>query len=619
MDSAVFEKLIARGEALAARNPTGYRWRVFGMAILGYGYLALVIALLVGLVALAVWSVVLLKATAIKLLVIAGVPLLLVLRSLWVRIEAPAGLPLTRENAPGLFQMLDDLRRQLDTPPLHNVLLDADFNAGVQQLPRLGLLGWHETYLVVGLPLMKALSVEQFRAVLAHELGHLSRGHARAGNWIYRLRLIWQRLDQAFSQTSYLGGALIRPFFPSYIPYFAALSFPLARANEYEADAASVRLTSARSTAQALTAVGVIGSYLAERYWPGIQARARDMPRPALAPYTDFVATAVQEVPAEELRRWQATALARKTSHTDTHPCLTDRLKGIGMPSEFAPPAPGTSADQLLGSRLPLLQSFLDEAWRRGIADAWRKTYEGTQAARTRLTELRFMAAQRPLEELAAVELAGLEEEIGQGPAVALTLRRDLAQQHPDSLVVRFHLARQLLRSGDAAGVAPMESVIGADPAAVLAGAELLRDYYVRQNDPRQAGEWHERLLKQTAVLQSAGRERGQLLDSDILLDHKLSPPQLMQLVQQLQRIPELTRVYLVRKRTSYFPDVPLYVLGFKITRGWAPRNAVLAHAILQRLKQEIQFPGETLIVNIEGSNGRLAPRLKGMRGARIL
>ena len=230
MDRAAFEALIARMEALAVGNPAAYRRRVFGLALLGYGYLALVVLVLVALCAFFIASVVYLRALAVKLLFVAGAPLALVLRSMWINMEAPAGERLTRALAPELFRMLDGLRQRQHTPPLHDVLLTPDFNAGVMQVPRLGLFGWHRSYLFIGLPLMKSLTVEQFQAVLAHELGHLAGGHARAGNWIYRLRLIWQRLEAAFAATPHWGSGPIRAFFRWYIPRFSATSFPLARA-----------------------------------------------------------------------------------------------------------------------------------------------------------------------------------------------------------------------------------------------------------------------------------------------------------------------------------------------------------------------------------------------------
>jgi len=51
MDRAAFEALIVRMEALAVGNPAAYRRRVFALALLGYGYLVLVVLVLLALCA----------------------------------------------------------------------------------------------------------------------------------------------------------------------------------------------------------------------------------------------------------------------------------------------------------------------------------------------------------------------------------------------------------------------------------------------------------------------------------------------------------------------------------------------------------------------------------------
>jgi Zn-dependent protease with chaperone function len=501
MDRAAFETLIRRMEALAASNPGAYRRRVFGLAILGYGYLVLVVLVLLALCAVLLASILYLQVIALKLLLVVGGPLLLVLRSMWVELQPPAGERLTQSRVPELFQMLEELRKRLRTPRIHHVLLTADFNAGVMQVPRLGLLGWHRSYLFIGLPLMKSLTVEQFQAVLAHELGHLSGGHARAGNWIYRLRLIWQRLEAAFSQTSSWGTAPIRAFFKWYIPRFSATSFPLARANEYEADAAAINLTSARSAAQALTAVSIVGSYLSEKYWPKIHSAARELPQPAFAPYSEFIATAIQDVPARELRNWQETALASRTSYEDTHPSLADRLQAMGAVAEFAPPQAGDSAERLLGAERARLESAFDAQWRERVAESWTQVHENTRAQRRRLSELRATAVQWGLDEQKALELADLEADVGEGPVAALRMRRALVAKYPEFAPARFSLARQLLRAGEGEGVALMEALIEKEAEAFPAGAELLRDYYWRRNEREPALQWQERFNRRANEL----------------------------------------------------------------------------------------------------------------------
>lgn len=619
MDRAAFEALISRMEALASSDPAAYRRRVFGLALLGYGFLVLLVLILLALCLFFVATLVYLKVIAVKLVLVFGVPLLMILRAMWVRLDAPVGERLSREASPALFEMLDDLRRRLKTPPLHRVLLTSDFNAGVMQVPRLGLLGWHRNYLFIGLPLIKSLTVEQFRSVLAHELGHLSRGHARAGNWIYRLRLIWQRLETAFEDAPHAGSALVRAFFRWYLPRFSATSFPLARANEYEADAAAARLTSARSAAQALTAVSIVGTYLSEKYWPRIHSAARELPQPSFAPYSEFIATAISEVPPGELREWQNKALAARTAYGDTHPSLADRLGRLGVEAEFAPPTADNSAERLLGADLARLEGSFDEQWRERIAAAWKQVHDTTRINRARIAELRAEAARQELDESRALDLADLEEEVGDGPLAALAIRRGLVARFPSSLRLRFALARQLLQADDPEGVPQMEALINRDPAAFLPGAELLRDFHWRRGDTAVSARWHEKLCDRAAEEQEAQRERQRILSSDTFVEHQLSEEARTALVAQLKIVPGLRRVYLVRKLTRHAETAPLLVLGFRTASRWSLGNGARTNATLQQIRQEVVFPAETLIVGLDSVSGGLESRLRRVRASRLL
>jgi Zn-dependent protease with chaperone function len=367
MESNDFESLVSRMELAACDRPESYGRRVFWLAGLGYAYLLLLALVLTGLLLAAGVSIQRIGFVGVKLTLFIGVLWLTVVRSLWVRFAPPRGVTVTRTDAPQLFRLLDALRVRLKSAAIHEVLITPELNAGISQVPRLGMFGWHRNYLTLGLPLMKALTVEQLKSILAHEAGHLSGGHARASNWIYRLRIIWAQLETNFERNPRWGSGVIRAFFRWYIPYFNAVSFPFARTNEYRADAASVLVTSKRGTAQALTAIHVVDSYLQQRYWPSALA-AFKQESPPVAPFRGFIAHAVRESSETEFQSWLAAALGESTSHHDTHPSLTDRLKAIGATAEFAPPAPGESADKLLGAALGKIEQIFDVAWVTAVA-----------------------------------------------------------------------------------------------------------------------------------------------------------------------------------------------------------------------------------------------------------
>lgn len=281
-----FERLVREAETLLATRPKAYRCKVAALALLGYLVLFGLLALLVGLLAGCVWLIIISHSAIIFLLkskLIIALPILIwvILKSLWVSLPAPAGYELKRKEFPALFADIEQLCRQLDTAKIHQVILTDEFNAAITQISRLGVLGWHKNILILGLPLLLALSPEQARAALAHELGHLSGNHSRFNAWIYRVRKTWYQVAWAFEES---GSSFVGKFFNWYAPYFNAYSFALARANEYEADAISAKLTSADALAQCLVAVSIYADLQVNHYWqPFIDSGNQQDIYPAIA------------------------------------------------------------------------------------------------------------------------------------------------------------------------------------------------------------------------------------------------------------------------------------------------------------------------------------------------
>jgi hypothetical protein len=105
---------------------------------------------------------------AVKFVMLIRALLLVILRALWVRLQPPEGERLARRDEPELFALLDRLRARLCTPPVHEVLVTADFNAGITQVPGPGVRLAHRNYLTLGLS--------------AHALRFGSAARGRAGS-----------------------------------------------------------------------------------------------------------------------------------------------------------------------------------------------------------------------------------------------------------------------------------------------------------------------------------------------------------------------------------------------------------------------------------------------------
>jgi Zn-dependent protease with chaperone function len=624
MSAAQFDSLVQRIEDDARENPSRYRRNVIGLALLGYGYLALLLALLAAALVAAVLSVYVLKALAIKLFIAIGAFVAVIVRALWVRIPEPEGLVLDRDAGTPLFERIESIRSALGAPPFHRVLITDDFNAAVVQVPRLGLFGWHRNFLLLGLPLLKTLTPAQFEAVLAHEFGHLAGGHARVGNWIYRLRAGWARLHDAMIGQQHWGSLAVQPFFNWYAPWFAAYSFPLARMNEYEADAVAARIASPRAMAEALTGVDVIGAWLGERFWPDLHKRVRDTPRPAFSPFAtlgDGLADAIQGDAAHE---WLARAMSRRTSSADTHPALADRLRALGETPCIAPPVSQSAAQALLGPQLPLLESQLDARWSERVAGDWEREHrerehrEYTQAA-ARLAELdrrvNHGGETLPLEE--ALERARLTETLAADPESSLAQLDAIAGAAPEHALVQFLLGRLRLTRDSAAALSHFERAIAIDPEAELSVCQIVCEHFTLHGPPDAAQRWSERWERAGSAWSAARAEREALHLRDRFDPHGLSAARASALATDLAAI-GVRRAWLVRKRLQHRPESPLYVLGFKLTPWWKLRNARAIDALMQRIVGSIELPGETLVINVEGDNYRFGRKFYWMRGTRL-
>jgi Zn-dependent protease with chaperone function len=219
---------VQRLEVLANQQPDLYRQRVAWLAALGYGFLIFVIVILLGLFGGCLWFVAATGNIWIAMTKgVIGFPLaarlaiesFIILASLLNTFNPLSGIALNRDQAPQLFVLLDELCRRLQVAMIDHIILDRDLNAGVFQAFN---LRQPENYLVLGLPLMQALSPEQFQATIAHELGHLSDNHSHFAGYIYRTRTAWPFIAHYLSERgTFHILLLIKIFFDWYVPFFS--------------------------------------------------------------------------------------------------------------------------------------------------------------------------------------------------------------------------------------------------------------------------------------------------------------------------------------------------------------------------------------------------------------
>jgi Zn-dependent protease with chaperone function len=606
-----YTAIAARYGEVALRNPRRYRWRVAGMAALGYGY---IVTALVALVVLNfALAVVLERVHALvvgsKLLIVQLAVTWAVLRALWVRITPAKGIDLSRDDAPALFEAIDEVRAVIGARRVRRVAIFTEVNAGLAEYPRLGVLGWWRSDLFIGLPLLHGMDAGEVRAVIAHELAHLSHQHSRVGTLAQRAALTWRRLAEGLNtDRARFGAWIFRSFAEWYVPRLGAATLAMRRAQEFEADALAVRVAGAETHARAVVRLRVLAREK-ELLWTKFTAQADHAPEPPQGWYSALCREMRVPVSTADADAWLAEELAEQADPFSTHPPLGERLRAIGVEGlpAFTPVA-RSGADEFLGAAAERLIQRLDGEWLASQSDAWRRRYDESQAELARLAELDARAAPAPLDPADALEHAELVE-TWRGVDEARPMYAALADVLPEA---RATLGWVMLDAGDGSGVAEIERAIAEKPALVLDHGNPLAEWLQGHGRADEAARWQARAAEERAEEAAAREERRVIRKSELFRPHVAAPDLLADIRAALAAEPKVDRAWLVRRTPKHRPEREAHLLVAHLAR-WRFVSERERRALVRRIAKVITtFPGLVVTSADQAASGKKAARIPG-------
>lgn len=339
--------------------------------VLMVGFYVLAIGICVAL-GLLVWEDAQARHVHPKLWLIAIVTIGIVLWSIWPRAAKfpDPGVALGEREQPALWQLVRQVAKAAGQEPPKQLFLVGDINAFVAE--RGSRLGFGGTRIMgIGLPLLQVLTVPQLKGVIAHEFGHFHGGDTRLGPFIWRTRDAIGRTVMNFQRAQSLLG---KPF-EWYGKLFLRATFAISRAQEFAADALSVRLVGKEPVQTALRRVNetapLFDHYLQTEFLPVLNRKVRP---PLAAGFTTYLASpAIRELQVQVGEE----AMQAKGNPYDSHPPLPQRLAAAeqveGAGSERSGGAPAVSLLQdvdALEAQLLAFQTGAEEVGRLPVA-AW--------------------------------------------------------------------------------------------------------------------------------------------------------------------------------------------------------------------------------------------------------
>jgi Zn-dependent protease with chaperone function len=320
------------------------------------GFYALALAIIVGL-----GFVVFLQARSgrgpIGITLIAVLGIVAILRGIIPRREkfVPPGPRVTSDDQPRLFQEIRRIAEATKSPMPLDVYIGADLNAAVAHVGGFFGIG-ARPIMIVGLPMIAALTVSELRGVLAHEFGHYVGGETRLAPVIYRTRRAIGRTINALARSEHVITRLMFVPFHLYGLMYLRTTLGISRRQELDADQMAARIAGGSAFESGLVKIhaaglvldaymnGEIGGLLAAGYRPpiaeGFERFLRAEPIAAVLEKADEV---IREGTSDPY---------------DSHPSLKERLDALRTATDSPLRDPDPAATELLRNE-PALEAQL--------------------------------------------------------------------------------------------------------------------------------------------------------------------------------------------------------------------------------------------------------------------
>lgn len=278
------------------------------------------------------------------------------------------GRVLKRETHPKIFKIVEEVAKKLNAHPPNNIVagLEPTFFATSARVRVPGeakaLKG--ET-LFVSLPLSRVLSVEEFVAVLGHELGHF-----RGKDTAYSLKFapVYAGLSSALhsigsrAENGEAGGAMTIPALPAIsllsfmLEVFARNESKISRVREFAADKTATEVAPPQALAAALMKIALLAPL-----WPSLVRMSGERINKgavfqnlsvAFGDYAQF------DLDPNKVQGLLGEILETRITHpTDSHPPIGERVRALGLNTD------NVNVNGLLTTRQPASVIFdeLDE------------------------------------------------------------------------------------------------------------------------------------------------------------------------------------------------------------------------------------------------------------------
>lgn len=631
MKSEKYYELVRRYEQEAKQRPERFQRRTRRYLWMGYAYIGFILLLMVCLTVFAVF--VFFKVLNLGALIFLLVMLIFtwsLIANLLEKIPLVEGIRLKREQVPLLFGAMDELREQMDIPDFDEVVFTSELNALAGEHRSRFFVGKKRRNLGLGMPLLEALNVSEFRTILAHEIAHLARGHSKLHAMGWHLRSVWWKL------LANGGSFWWRWFAKIYGDRFEAMVAVLSREYEMEADRIASESSDPRNNISAHLKMELLSSaYDAEQAeWINAQVlESSVVPEKVISTYCQRLK---QPVSPDRGRNHMRRILAAETSIYLTHPACRDRIGLDGFPVDrpldemvdlamtYLEQPDGldtqSASHHFLGSRREEVLRELDSEYAKANEEMWKyrteyisKAKEELKAVEQRITQVG--ATGKKPDEVDLVTRASIFYEIFD-PKSTCDAYEKVLEHYPDNATALFVTGQfAYMKEFDLAKAEDrFTRAVESDPRLEYDVSSYMVAVCRELEKQDEAERWQQHSFGALDALNDSYDERSSIRYKDKFISATLTKEQIDKIVDQISHIKNIRKVWVACKKLKVYAEKPLYVFGIETNDFLKFRSLEYYNTIGDEVANTINFGNQYFVVMIVGENKKFKRKFKKLK-----
>lgn len=490
-------------QSLSDRHPRLYLYTAGIMALIGYAFIF-------GLPLIAVSLTLLIPDQMINTsdymgvsVIFLEIAIVLISASLSIalfqlKIPQPPGRPLTKNEAPKLFSLINELNSEFANhrlyPKIKQVKVSQHFEIRIVRVPQNGFPVLFTNTLIIGLPLLQSHSPKQLKTLITHEIVHLSGANTRLSSWLQFVDSYWQQYLISLKKEVKIANILLLLFFAWYAPLFKLISQGSHALEHYFIDKQVSQKLGITSFCDALIQSHISKKFLLHSFWPQLNEKAYRHKRPPYLPYSSFERCMSSELDNYTRQSWLDMAVSEKDEHSNNL-SLLKRLQKLGITNPTLPTNHQISAARFfLGNTLKTLIQQMDRVWVSSIKFTWQQKFRKGQSELAELRELGIQAEQGLLSNEKLWDYIQLIKRY-LNEQEAIKVYKKILNFNMHEARISFEIGKTLLEQMESEGVKAIEQTIKIDAEYTVMACQLLTRYYTRAGDNRSAQSCRRRAL----------------------------------------------------------------------------------------------------------------------------